>query len=306
MRRSYALALSFCLLLGAVSVPAFAWGSATHAYIAGKIGKLWPVMNANERYGIMAADLFNYDFRYYYDPTVKFFTHGTPGAEGFMGVWANARWWGYQKSLAFGFVAHNEVWGCDFTAHISGLTYGQGEGYVIAKAKELMPVLAALLNEYGISLEDPVLLEVCHNLVEAAGDILILKADPAIGEKIISACLLRSNDFPGLLASAMGPEWKDAVTAAEKEFRRTMILYGAALTLGEESAVKAFAEQLAQLGVELIRFLGGPDIALDLAKELAEYGIRQALVLCRPDYLREVNATVSFVRANLAAHGVRY
>ena len=306
MRRFFALVLSFCLLLGAVSVAAFAWGSATHAYIAEKIGKLWPLMNANERYGIMAADLFNYDFQYYFDPMVKFYTHGTPGAEGFMGVWANARWWGHQKSLAFGFVAHNEVWGCDFTAHISGLTYGQGKGYVIAKAEALMPVMAALLSDHGISLDDMVLLEVCHTLVEAAGDILILKADPTIGEKIISACLLRSNDFPGLLASAMGPEWKDEVAAAEKAFRRMMILYGAALTQGEEPAVKVIAEQLAQLGVELIKFLGGPDIELDLAKGMAEYGIRQALSLCRRDYLREVNATASFVRANLAAHGVRY
>ncbi|MDH7513830.1 MAG: hypothetical protein QHH14_12860 [Clostridiales bacterium] len=306
MKKSCALVLSFCLLLGAASVPAFAWGAATHAYIAGKLGKIWPLMNANERYGIMAADLFNYDFQYYFNSTVKLYTHGGPGAEGFMGVWANARWWGYQKSLAFGFVAHNEVWGCDYTAHVRGLTYGQGVGYVVAKATELMPDLAALLGSHGFSLDDPVLLEVCHNLVEAAGDILILRADPTIGEKIISACLLRSNDFPGLLASAMGPAWKDAVIAAEKEFRRTMILYGAALTQGQEPAVKAFAEHLAQLGVELIKFLGGPDIPLDLAKGLAESGIRQALNLCRSDYLPEVNATVSFVKANLAAHGVWY
>lgn len=306
MRRSLALVLSLFLFLGAAAVPALAWGSATHAYIAGKVGKIWPLMNANERYGIMAADLFNYDFRYYFDPTVKFFTHGTPGGEGFMGVWANAKWWGYQKSLAFGFVAHNEVWGCDYTAHVSGLTFGQGEGYVVAKAKQLMPDMAALMDGYGISLDDAVLLELCHNLVEAAGDILILKADPAIGEKIITACLLRSDDFPALLASVMGPDWKAEVYAADKEFRRTMTLYGAAMTQGREPAIKAFAEQLGQLGADFIKYFGGPEIAPDLAKGLAEYGIRQALALCGPDYLGEVNATVSFVKANLAAHGVRY
>ncbi|MCL4477241.1 MAG: hypothetical protein M1508_13645 [Nitrospirae bacterium] len=42
-----------------------------------------------------------------------------------------------ERSLAYGFVSHNDMWGADFTAHHSGRTYGQTEGYVIAKAEIL-------------------------------------------------------------------------------------------------------------------------------------------------------------------------
>jgi hypothetical protein len=300
------MCLSFVLLLAWVAVPAFSWGSATHAFIAGKIGKILPLMNANEVYGIMGADIFNYELQYYTDPTVKIFTHGVLGNEAFMGVWNNARWWGYQKSLAFGYVAHNEVWGCDFTAHKHGQTYGQAEGYVIAKATALMPILAGVLEQYNIVLADPLLLELCHNLVESAGDIILLRADPLIGQKIIAACILRNNDFPELVAKTMGTGWKDPVFTAEKEFRKTMILYGAALMQGEEAAIKGFSEQLAQIGVELITMFGGPTIPIEQAVGLAEVGIRQALLLCQNDYMTEVNATVKLVKKNLSLHGVRY
>jgi hypothetical protein len=47
-------------------------------------------------------------------------------------------------------------------------------------------------------------------------------------------------------------------------------------------------------------------LPLDQATALAEFGIRQGIQICAPDYMREVNATATFVRRNLAAHGVRY
>jgi hypothetical protein len=311
MKKPIVLCLSFFLLLVWAVVPAFSWGSATHAFIAGKIGKFFPLMNANERYGIMAADIFNYVLSTYGDPTIKAYTHGIiqTGDDSFMKVWQLAKWWGYEKSLGFGYVAHNELWGCDFTAHIQARTTGQAEGYVITKARALMPYLrAALPPELNPYVTDDVLLELCHNLVESAGDIILTRADRQIGEKIVSCAILRSNDFPGLVARAMGPSWKDAVFAAEKEFRKTMILYGAALTQGEEAAIKALSEQMAQIGVEFIKMATGGLVVLplDQAKQLAEFGIRTAISLCENDYMTEVNATTRFVKANLAAHGVRY
>ena len=307
MKKLLVLCLSFLVLLAAAAAPAFSWGSATHAYIAGKIGKILPLMNTNERYGIMGPDIFNYAFDFYGNPIIKVYTHGVPGNEAFMEVWKKARWWGFEKSLAFGYVAHNEVWGCDYTAHIHGLTFGQAGGYVIAKAERLEPVIEEALEANGISgLPYDLVLELCHDMVESAGDIILTRADKLIGEKIVSCAILRSDDFPGLVARAMGPEWKDAVFAAEKEFRKTMILYGAALMQGEEAAIKGLAEQEAQLGVVFIQKFGGPAIPLALAQQLAEFGIRTAITLCQGDYMTEVNATANFVRANLAAHGVRY
>jgi len=311
MNKILVLSLTFLLLLAWAAVPAFSWGSATHAYIAGKIGKILPLMNANEVYGIMGADIFNYALETYGNQTVRAYTHGIieNGDDSFMRVWQLARWWGYERSLAFGYVAHNELWGCDFTAHIKARTTGQAEGYIITKAKALMPHLRAVLPpELNPYVTDDVLLELCHNLVESAGDIILTRADRLIGEKIVSCAILRSNDFPGLVAKAMGPEWKDAVFAAEKEFRKTMILYGAALMQGEEAAIKALSEQMAIIGIEFIKMATGGLVNLppEQAKGLAEFGIRTAIPLCENDYMTEVNATAKFVKANLAAHGVRY
>lgn len=311
MKRLVVLCLSLFLLFAGASVPAFSWGSATHAFIAGKIGKVFPLMNANERYGIMGADLFNYVLETYGDPTIKAYTHGLiqTGDDSFLKVWQGARWWGFEKSLAFGYVAHNELWGSDFTAHIKARTTGLDEGYIITKAKALMPYLqAALPPELAPYVGPDVLLELCHNLVESAGDIVLTRADRLIGEKIVSCSILRSHDFPGLVARAMGPSWTDQVFAAEKEFRKTMILYGAALMQGEEAAIKALSEQMAVIGIEFIKMATGGLVVLplDQAKQLAEFGIRTAIPLIQSDYITEVNATVKFVKSNLAVHGIRY
>ena len=312
MKKGIVLSLSLVLLLVWSAVPAFSWGSATHAYILDHIGKRLPLMNANELYGVMGPDIFNYVFTLTPEQmtVVNAYTHGTPVNEAFMEVWKKARWWGYEKSLAFGYVAHNEVWGCDFTAHIRALTthgdQGQDEGYVITKAKALAPILGGALAQAGYALSDDIVLMLSHNLIENAGDILLLRADPMIGQKIVMASVLRSNDFPALVTRAMGPDWKDAVFAAEKEFRKTMILYGAALMQGEQSAIQTLSAQIAQIGIAYIKAMGGPDIPLDLATQLAEFGTVQGMGLIAGDYMTEVNATISFVRAQLALHGVRY
>jgi hypothetical protein len=309
MKKMVVVSLSLILLLAWGAVPAFSWGSATHAYILGKIGKRLPLMNANEVYGVMGADIFNYVFTLTPEQMmiVNAFTHGAPGNEQFMEVWKKAKWWGFEKSLAFGYVAHNEVWGCDFTAHILALTTGVSEGYVITKAK----MLAAALHDYfvgaGIT-DEGIILMLCHNLIENAGDIFLLRADPLIGQKIVTASVLRSNDFPELVSRAMGPGWHDAVFAAEKEFRKTMILYGAALMQGEQSAVQTLSAQIAQIGVEYVKALtnGQVIIPLDQATQLAIAGTQAGLQIIAPDYMKEVNATVNFVRMQLALHNVRY
>jgi len=310
MKKFVVLSLSLVLLLARAAVPAVAWGSATHAYILDHIGKRLPLMNANEVYGVMGADIFNYVFTL--TPQQQFivnaYTHGSPGDERFMQVWLKARWWGFEKSLGFGYVAHNEVWGCDFTAHIHALTTGLSEGYVITKAQILAGYLTPALNQAAVT--DPgIILMLCHNLIENAGDIFLLSADPMIGQKIVTAAVLRSDDFPALVTRAMSADWPechDAVYAAEKEFRKTMILYGAALMQGQQSAIQTLSAQIAQIGIEYIQALGGPAIPLDQATALAVQGTQLGLQIIAPDYMKEVNATVNFVRMQLNLHNVRY
>jgi len=67
MKRRYGKELSAIIwgimILSALTAnQAFAWGSATHAYIDDHIGRKRPLRNYNEIYGGMAPDVFNFLF----------------------------------------------------------------------------------------------------------------------------------------------------------------------------------------------------------------------------------------------------
>ena len=104
---------------------AIGWNYATHAYIADKIGTLMPILKMNQVYGIMAPDIFNFDFSLMTDAVLRGFTHGIPAEgtgglnENFMSVWFNADG-PFQKADALGFLAHNDAWGADYIAHWQG------------------------------------------------------------------------------------------------------------------------------------------------------------------------------------------
>jgi len=299
-------------------VPVFPWGSATHAYIATRIGRIFPYSNTNEIYGSMVPDLFNYVFSLTSDQmaTARLYTHGIypggPGKEGFMDVWYKASWWGYQKSLAYGFVAHNDCWGADSVAHHSGINVGVGLGYVIFKSNMLLnteiedhKTLSEILLSFGVT--DPYdQLELAHNIFEVAGDIYLTRQHPFIGERIIAASLLRSDDIITLLTKVFGISWKDLIITAENDFRQNMILYGTILSLDQGTAINLMARQMAQLGIAYLKARGYQTLpSLDEATILANKAIRAALTLCY-DYMAEVEATIDFVKSNLRSRGIWY
>jgi hypothetical protein len=297
---------------------AFSWGSGTHAFGAAKIGRALPWMNLNEIYGIMAPDLFNYSFELFTDPRYPYLrahTHGFPWDESFLKVWNKAKYLGFQKNLAYGYVAHNDVWGMDYTAHWkaqsiyppSDFPEGLPPGYVIIKAYQLWnEYLKPILENSDLELPDDLGIEVCHNLVEAAGDILIARVDKSIGEKVLFASLLRSPDFPNLLVRAIGQEHKDLILAAEKEFRKITAMLGGVLLLGEDEAIQALSEQMAELGAEFLKLYGYEDLNPAILKPLAEAGIREAIRLCESDYMNEIEATIRFVKKNLWLNHIHY
>jgi hypothetical protein len=84
-----------------------------------------------------------------------------------------------------------------------------------------------------------------------------------------------------------------------------MVLYGATLIMDEETAITNLADQMAQLGVAYLAAKGLPPVDLALAKVLCDQVIRAALPLCS-DYMTEVDATIGYVKGQLAAHNVRY
>lgn len=290
---------------------AFPWGSATHAYIDGQLGKR-AIFDLQERYGGMGPDLFNFMFT---NPVVGSYLYGQTHVE-FMKVW-DAAHRPAEKALAFGFVSHNDVWGADMTAHHDGLTFGQGEGYVIAKAAILTDMLKTIPEFAALGLPDPVVMEIAHNFVEYGTDILLKRADPLIGQKVIVAAVFRSPDFPRLLIKAYGEglaatagisarQAAQLIAATEMDFRRMIISYGQALTTDEATSRQLLAEQLAAFATAFLQAYGivlpeGADLV-----PLAELGISQAMLLCAPDFAGELAATVDEVRQELKAHDIGY
>ena len=224
------------LVLVFFSSNAFPWGSATHAYIDDRLGKKEWLKNMNEIYGGMAPDLFNYMFDSPHIQDLYAATHSK-----FMKVWIAAKL-NTGKALAYGFVSHNDMWGADFTAHHKSRTLDPNEGYVITKAKVLEQMLYDTFKSLGLGGDEyyDLRIELCHNLVETGVDILMKRMHPMIGQEIIASTIVRSPEFPILLVKAYAADFSAyfggylkaarLITSAEREFRKTMILYGQALT----------------------------------------------------------------------------
>lgn len=300
------------LALVTFSSDAFSWGSATHAYIDDHLGKKGVVKNANEIYGGMAPDVFNYMFD---NPDYLGYLYYQTHNE-FMNVWDASRS-ETGKALAYGFVSHNDIWGADSTAHHSGVTFGSSEGYIIAKAYILMGILEQVPEYQALGLPEPVALEVSHNFVEAGVDILMKRIEPAIGQRVVSSALLRSPEFPFLFVKAYAGDFSEyagisyleavkIITSAEREFRKTTILYGKALSQDEETALQLISEQTAELSED---FLAAYGITLPEGTDLTPlitFAIEQSIAICAHDFAAEITATINFVDQQLKLHGIDY
>ncbi len=303
-RRWALLLLVLGLLLWPVQV--LAWGSATHAHVADLLGAVSGAANLNEIYGAMALDTFNYLFGSPFQPQLHDLAHHQSmrlwqAAQG--GDWAT-------RSVAYGFMSHNDDWGADYTAHHQGLTYGLSDGYVIVKT-------AALVNSSqllpALNLPAPVAEELTHIIVETGVDVLILALNPTIGQKIMASVQTRTSAFPALLVQAYAPELAGLdpaqaaalIYGAEYFFNNMMLGYGYALTQPPDQAVPILADQFADLAKA---YLGSYGITLPMEKEeialfLAGF-INEAMGLCQADFAAEINQTIQFVDSQLRIHGV--
>jgi hypothetical protein len=309
--RLLAMGLVF-LVVGFFSSEAFSWGFATHAYIADHLGKTKKNQNADEIYGSVAPDTFNYLFT---NPDYLGFLADQTHA-GFTKLW-NVSNQGLGKSLAYGFVSHNDVWGADSTAHHQGLTFGQAEGYIIAKAADLAVVLSSAFQDAGLSLPNEVTFEISHELVEDGIDILVKSLDPAIGQKLSSSALSRISNFPVLLVKAYAKDFSQfagisyqnaskVIIAAEKEFRQRIVFYGQALMQDDATAVQLIAEGTAEVAVIFLEAYGitlPPEVD---TVSLIDFGIKQSIDLCAGDFAAEIAATIDFVNQNLEIHRISY
>jgi hypothetical protein len=324
MKEAVASSLVCAALLTLAPASAMAWNSATHAYIADHIGQSSALRNEAELYGAMVPDAFNYDFSLLQNPSlyycVQIHTHGIPGvAANFLEIWNLART-PLEKSTAFGFVCHNDVFGADDAAHHRGLTNDQELGWVIEKSRDLMALLAAERDANGLNVWDilgldlsaptdyPVAELICHTMVEQAGDIVLRRYSPTIGLKMALAAFARTPRIQDLMVKAM--ECADAayVRQQENQFRLRMIQEGLTLLRSEADVLDAATTQLAEMapaylaanGIELT-----PE-QMALVPTLSSQGLQGALALIQDDYMLEITAVISELEATMAANGVGY
>ncbi len=88
-----------------------------------------------------------------------------------------------------------------------------------------------------------------HNIVEYAGDIVIKRSDPDIGQKIMEAAMVRTPSFWALLMRAFPRQYKPLIKAAEEAFQRDMIQYGLLLQADEETIIAVVSNQLAGFAI---------------------------------------------------------
>ncbi len=311
MARFLVVTLLF-IVAGFFSSEAFPWGFATHAYISDHLGKTNRFQNMKEIYGGLAPDIFNYLF----DPIPPYglmpkVTHSFSTE-----LWDVSRT-ELQKSLVYGFISHNDDWGADSTAHRSGLTFGQTEGYVIAKARILAEILKQVPEYAALGLPDDVTLEISHELVEDGVDLLVKGIDPLIGQKISSSALSSSPGLSGVLVKAYGPFFLASygmnrqsltkfIMPAEREFRKRLIVYGEALMQDEATGIQLISEGTAEIAAGFLEANGitlPPEIDI---VPLIEFAIGQSIELCADDFAGEIMATIDFVSQNLQTHGISY
>lgn len=306
-----------CVLSLMLPAAAHAWNQATHAYIAERLAG---PEKSKEMWGSTAPDFFNYIFDRKFCPGwVSDQTHGTTG-ETFLKLWDAARTPG-EKAFAYGFVSHNQQWGADYVAHISGLRRGyESDGYIITKARQLLdaPVDPAnphltfgnvFSGSFGASPDEALL--IAHAIAEYAIDIrLVQEADPLLGRTLAQAARREAKSFTPLLIRAYAAEYAaycfngdlataiKELTAAEKLHRKDMIYLGQAISRPEPVAIALLAEQLFAI---LGDFLPGPlpENAVDIIKA----SISRAMDLCY-DYRAEIETTIEFVGKNLRDHGI--
>lgn len=312
---------AFVLLLW---LPAFlpkaevhAWGSATHAYIADHIGESRGLMNSNEMYGAMAADLFNSvlgsgtGIASLYE-----LTHDQPEK-----LWLKARR-GMEWPVAFGLVSHNDLWGADFTAHHEGQTFGETEGYVIAKARLLAPFVKeqlerVLAGKYSEATLDAASLELAHGFVELAVDLLVKDIDPAIGQKILYAATFRTSQFPALLVKAYSQDVAQAlrisqldaakiIIARELQFKSLMTIYGKILMQKTADSTSLLAQLLPRLARDALGVHGIQVAQSAEVTGLLNTVLQEAMLLCTPDFAGELYATIDFVHQQMDLHGIVY
>jgi hypothetical protein len=302
--RRVGAALGLAMLCGA---SAQAWGPGVHAMVGDHLGAQAGLEDANEIYGSLGPDVVNFlfdspDLAAMYQSTHVEFQRLWRERDGRLG-----------RALALGFVGHNGLWGADASAHARSLTLDPTMGYVIQKAALLALGMESDPAYQALGIPHDVTLELAHNLVENAVDLLVRRMDPAVGWRIMAASIGRSPRFPAMLADAYAGAFAPyfggsaraaagALRSAEAQFRELMFETGFALAQDDATALDLLADQ----NVALAKAYFGGSVALpdDATLKAMVAGLLQAAAaLCEDDVEAEVLATIVEVPKAMREHG---
>ena len=317
MKKLTVCALVFTVFFVFSASTAFPWGSLTHVFIGQHLKKQSGPFNLDEIYGTTAPDIFNYIFSppyIYYRDYLHYKTHFD-----FMRVWDAVKY-GYEKPVAYGFVAHNNDWGADWTAHVNSLTLLPDEGYIITKTKALHDILMAVPEYAALDWPYEVSIEVIHHIVEAAGDVIVNKASPGIAKKLIKSTLRPSPVFQNLLVKAYAQGLADfstqtpfplddqsaaqVIRGSEVSFRAYMVTYGTVFQQDEPHIIQGIVLNFEAIAMAYLGAFGitlPPEVNL---KPLIELALYQAIDLCEDDYMAEIWATIDYVDQEMKAHKI--
>jgi hypothetical protein len=303
--------LAVALAVTITPFTAWGWSDATHVYMAKHTDKAAGQVTANEMcnrlYGSVAVDMFAYDFSIegqtlhalLHDRTMTLpvlpWDFATTDAE---------------RALAYGLASHNNTWGTDATAHIDGITAGNRNGYVIAKAQLLASIPQfrdAVLPLVGASEET--LLLVSHILVEFSIDLVVADREPAIaGDMVAAAFACPEPAGVQFLVDAWGPPVQPFLSPGVPEariryafqaYRFWLAGYGTALQ--QPNAQKVVAGEVAKVASEFLRV--PPEYIPYLAVVIdGALGAGKALVAA--DLQEELDATIGRVNAELSTRKI--
>jgi hypothetical protein len=302
------------LVAGLVLAPSvFGWERGTHAYIAELIKRGGGPKTVEAMYGSTVPDVFNYMYTepgYFYRSFLYDQTHFHA-----MKVWHEAKG-GAEKDAARGFVSHNNAWGADMTAHTRSLTLDPTEGYIVTKAKYLNSLLmndpgyAALVGDVP-----DMALEICHDIVEAAGDIILKHADSTVGRRLVELARMPRPEAAELLIQAYADDLSDFsqttsaplnrkkaekfIRAAEAEYRNNVIAYGHLLEGDDATLIANIVEMYKSLAASFLGSYGIPVPDDATLGALISGALDLSLQICQADYMTEVLATAEMVKREI-------
>lgn len=309
---------------------AFSWGNATHVYFAKQLGAKFGFSNMNEMYGSLLIDCFNFDLTVP-GGTLSYMMHNNA-----MPLWGAAKT-SADKSLAFGFMTHNQTWGGDYTAHVKSFAYPNftdpdpsqtnHNGYVIAKGYELVPQLLPavlqILTDAGVPSSDVAMgiaPALGHDLCETAIDLLVKRnIDRLIGARMLlsaqcrpaSAGALLAKAYAGDLSMATGMSVADAklyIIGGEKEYQKYVVQYGMAFSLPEKQTIALLSQQTVPIAEMFITAAldqyGIPHGTVIVTAEQIAAFIVAAIDVVQPDYAGEVDKTLCFIEKGLRQNGI--